>query len=413
LFSVAARVAQAAPSITAPASGSTVSGLVSIVCTNSGGSTVGIYVDGNWVGGSPYSWNTASVSNGSHGLLCNGYADGSPNGSAGENIMVSNGGAPPSPGATPTPSSNTGACAPSVDVNCTGHKDSAALQTAMNCTGSVVRPHGICDVNVGLVGTSIGYDGTDATLNVESSVSTGVTLVTGQNAYGSLPWKGLRMSGSSNNSTGLLLAGNFTQVEEPAISGFTNNITIGNYAYLDTIITPTIWNGGAGIYCPSGTDSGEGINIVNGQIFNLGTGIYNAGCGFTIIGTHFDGISASPLVVVEGPNGAGIDCTNCYVEEFGAQPSGPMVSLTGYNGFGAFTWQGGSIGQDSYNNAPVLSLTNNGNATSAPYTKFINMAFKGVSLTGLSTNKNVALCGDTNLNGGGLLGNVPNSGPCP
>lgn len=58
--------------------------------------TVGIYVDGNWVGGSPYAWNTVAVSNGSHGLLCNGYVNGSPDGSAGENVTVSNAGAPPS-----------------------------------------------------------------------------------------------------------------------------------------------------------------------------------------------------------------------------------------------------------------------------------------------------------------------------
>jgi hypothetical protein len=83
LVSVAALAAQAAPTITAPASGSAVSGSVSILCSNPGGSTVGIYVDGNWVGGSPYAWNTVAVSNGSHGLLCNGYVNGSPDGSAG------------------------------------------------------------------------------------------------------------------------------------------------------------------------------------------------------------------------------------------------------------------------------------------------------------------------------------------
>ena len=95
----------------------------------------------------------------------------------------------------------------------------------------------------------------------------------------------------------------------------------------------------------------------------------------------------------EGSNGAGTDCTNCYVEEFGTQPSGPIISVTGYNGFGSFNWQGGSIGQDSYSNAAVLSLTNNGTPTSAPYVKFLNTAFKGVGLSGLAANSNVALCG--------------------
>jgi hypothetical protein len=298
-------------------------------------------------------------------------------------------------------------------VVCTGAADSSILQGAMNCPGAVVRPHGTCDVNTGLIGTNIGFDGTDATLNVEATVPTGVTLVTGANAYNSKPWKNLRLAGSNNNSTGLILKGNFTQIENPSISGFTNNITIGNNAYLDTIVTPTIWNGGTGIYCPTGTDSGEGITVVSGEIFNLGTASYNSGCGLTFFGTHFDGIAASVHVLNEGSNGAGTDCTNCYIEEFGTQPSGPIISVTGYNGFGSFNWQGGSIGQDSYTNTTMLSLTNNGTSTSAPYAKFLNTAFKGVGLSGLAANSNVALCGDVNLNGGGLIGNVPNSGVCP
>jgi hypothetical protein len=324
----------------------------------------------------------------------------------------------PTPTSTPTVTSTTSpTCAFSgqstIDVSCTGVADSQVLQEAMNCSGSVVRPHGTCDVNTGLVGTNIGYEGADATLNVESTVLTGVTLVTGPNAYSSKPWRSLRLVGTNNNSTGLLLQGNFTQIDQPSISGFTNNITIGNYGYLDTIIAPVIWNGGNGIYCPTATDSGEGITVIGGEIFNLGTASYNSGCGLTFFGTHFDGIASSVHVLNEGSNGAGTDCTNCYIEEFGSQPSGPIISISGYNGFGSFNWQGGAIGQDSYSNATLLSLTNNGTATYAPYAKFLNTTFKGISLTGLSTNSKVALCGDTNLNGGGLIGNVPNTGICP
>jgi hypothetical protein len=429
--------------ITTPLSGSTVSGVISFNCTNLGG-TVGLYIDDNFVGYNPYSWNTTTAANGNHYLLCNGYLNSSLIGSASVNVTVSNGVSTPTPGPTPTPiaTAATSAAAASIatfsptpsatptpnptptpscvnsgqstiDVVCTGVADSYVLQGAMNCSGSVVRPHGTCDVNTGIMGTNIGFDGTDATLNVEPTVPTGVTLITGPNAYSSKPWKNLRLVGSNNNSTGLLLEGNFTQIENPSISGFTNNITVGNYAYLDTIVTPTIWNGGTGIYCPAGTDSGEGITVVSGEIFNLGTASYNSGCGLTFFGTHFDGIAASVHVLNEGSNGAGTDCTNCYVEEFGTQPSGPIISVTGYNGFGSFNWQGGSIGQDAYSNAAVLSLTNNGTSTSAPYVKFLNTAFKGVGLSGLAANSNVALCGDINLNGGGLIGNVPNSGSCP
>ena len=99
-------------------------------------------------------------------LACNGYANGSPNGSAGENVTISNGGAAPSPGASPTSISGGVGCASTVVVTCTGHDDSPALQEAMNCAGSVVKAHGICDVNTGLTGTNIGYDGTDATLKI-------------------------------------------------------------------------------------------------------------------------------------------------------------------------------------------------------------------------------------------------------
>src|SRR5271154_934392 len=112
---------------------------------------------------------------------------------------------------------NASACASTIDVFCTGSADGPALQTAMNCPGSVVRPHGTCDVNQGLVGTNIGYEGADATLNVEPSVTPGVTLVTGANAYSSKPWSHLRMTGSS--ATGLLLEGNFTHLDQPSISG--------------------------------------------------------------------------------------------------------------------------------------------------------------------------------------------------
>jgi hypothetical protein len=269
-------------------------------------------------------------------------------------------------------------------------------------------------VNQALVGTDIGYEGEDATLSVEPTVSTGVTLVTGTNAYTSRPWAHLRMTGSSH--AGLLLEGNFTHLDQPSISGFANNVTIGSNAYLDTIIAPTIWSGGQGIYCPTSPNAGEGIVVVGGEIFNLVTGSYNSGCGLTFSGTHFDGISGTPLVLNEGSNGAWTDCTNCYIE-LNVQPSsGVMLSVTGYDGGGSMEWIGGQIQQDNFSASTLLlSLTNSGTGSSAPYARVSNTRLRNVSLSTLSTNPNIALCADTSvpLSGGGSIGNVPNSGICP
>jgi len=416
-------------SITNPAANATVSGMVSFVCTDSvPNSSVRLYIDDVYVSGSPYLWKSTTTTNGSHYLLCNGYVNGSFTGSASENVMVTNVAPTPVPTIAPTPVPTTAptntpipigvptpsACTSTVDVFCTGSADGAALQAAMNCSGSVVRPHGTCDVNQALVGTNIGYEGEDATLNVEPTVATGVTLVTSANAYTSRPWAHLRMTGSS--STGLLLEGNFTHLDQPSISGFANNITIGNNAYLDTIIAPTIWSGGRGIYCPTSSNAGEGIVVVGGEIFNLVTGSYNSGCGLTFSGTHFDGISGTPLVLNEGSNGAWTDCTNCYIE-LNVQPSGgAMLAVTGYDGGGSMEWIGGQIQQDNFNASTLLlSLTNNGTASSAPYVRVSNTRFRNITLTGFSSNANVALCADTSipLSGGGSIGNVPNSGICP
>jgi hypothetical protein len=346
--------------------------------------------------------------------------NGMPNGTSGENVVVSNSTsttvATPKASGSPTPTSapTPSACASTVDVFCTGSTDDPALQAAMNCAGSVVRPHGTCDVNQGLVGTNIGYEGEDATLNVEPTVPTGVTLVTAASAYASRPWAHLRMTGTS--ATGLLLEGNFTQLDQLSISGFTNNIMIGTNAYLDTIIAPTIWNGGTGINCPTSSNAGEGIVVLSGEIFNLATAGYNSGCGLTLFGTHFDAMTGPTLVLNEGSNGASTDCTNCYIEAHSQPNSGALLSLTGYDGGGSIEWIGGQIQQDNFNVSTLLaSLVNNGTASSAPYVRVSHTRFRNISLAGLSTNPNVALCADTSipLNGGGLIGNVPNSGVCP
>jgi hypothetical protein len=72
-------------SITNPAANAIVSGTVSFTCTDSApNSKVGLYIDETYVSAGPYSWNTTAMANGSHYLVCNGYVNGSGNGSVGE-----------------------------------------------------------------------------------------------------------------------------------------------------------------------------------------------------------------------------------------------------------------------------------------------------------------------------------------
>jgi CSLREA domain-containing protein len=88
--------------ITSPAAGSTVSGVVTFACTNPGG-TANLYIDDVFVAHSSFSWNTASFSSGRHNLLCNGYQSGVLIGHAIENVTVSNSAPTPTPTPSPTP----------------------------------------------------------------------------------------------------------------------------------------------------------------------------------------------------------------------------------------------------------------------------------------------------------------------
>jgi hypothetical protein len=76
--------------ITSPAAGGTVSGVVIFSCSVPPGDTANLYIDDVLVGYSSYSWNTTTYKNASHYLLCNGYRSGSLVRSAAENVKVSN-----------------------------------------------------------------------------------------------------------------------------------------------------------------------------------------------------------------------------------------------------------------------------------------------------------------------------------
>jgi len=82
-------------SITNPAADSAVSATVPFSCTDTApDAVVNLYIDDVYVAGgnSPFtfSWDTTAASNGSHYLVCNGYVNGGTNGSAAENVTVSN-----------------------------------------------------------------------------------------------------------------------------------------------------------------------------------------------------------------------------------------------------------------------------------------------------------------------------------
>lgn len=451
--------------ITSPAANSSVSGTVSFTCSNPGGTT-NVYIDEIFVGYSPYSWNTTTVANGNYYLSCNGYLGGKGNGTISESVTVANAASTPKPtsssspiptlGPSPTPTviptaaptlaptvapsstptqASSAACAypgqTTIDYTCTNKQDSPGLQAAMNCSGAVVRPHGVCDLNVGLTGTNINYEGADATLNCESTFAPNsagtescVTIVTGTNQYlvgEPLVWNNLKINdigGQTPNSTGLMVAGNLVTIKNLSINGFLSGLGFGTYAFLDDIYSLNIWNSNTGIACSGGTEV-EGFRFYGGQIFNSNYGLQNTGgCQMQFFGTHFDGIAIQPL-------SGGFTCHDCSIEEFTGQPSaGVMMSVSGDNAFSSILWQGGNIAQDASSNVPIITVTNTNSPatpTSAPWARFVDTFVRGVSTTvegngmTITSDPNVSICGIVSApgNNAGYNGDVSNSGACP
>jgi hypothetical protein len=305
-------------------------------------------------------------------------------------------------------------------VFCTNSHDGAQLQAAMKCQGSVVRPHGTCDVDANLTGTNIGFEGADAQLNIESGFTQGVTMATGANQYNAMPWDNLTINGTgAANSNCFNLAGNFTAIHNLSCQGFTQLVGVQSNGYNDDFYSAKLYNGGQGIFCGGGlNNAGEGIRFYGGAIFNLVSGFFNSACQLSFVGTHFDGLSN---VIGAGP----FNCTDCSIEEFTNQPTGGvMFSLSGVNAFSGINFMGGGVAQDNATNVPLITITNvNGvnPAISAPFAKFTNVFVRGVGVTvegngvTMSADPNLALCGVTSApnNNGGFAGDVPNSGSCP
>jgi hypothetical protein len=320
----------------------------------------------------------------------------------------------PTPTAVQTPTPTGGF---DTNVNCTGTKDSAALETAFSHPGRVLS-HGPCTLDrpITVAADNTGFEGDGAPWTAASSA---ITFTTGANSYNTPAWRGLVLRGPGTRTTtvGLQVNGNFGSFVTPDIQGFGTQVAIGPNGYLDTFIDARLAGDGTGtgLLCPGSANAGEGIILVGGKIFNLAVGSNNQGCGLTFLGTHMDGLTASPVIVDQevGSNGAASDFVDAYIELFGMPSGGAIFTLTGYNGYGSITWRGGQIQEDQSGTTPDLIHVNNIQPSTAyaPFATLDRVRIQSIVTSPLPSH--VALCGSTSLNGGGQLGNLANVGACP
>ncbi len=400
IFSTATRAVSGTVTMTNPADGATVTGMVNVTCTDSNPSaSFGFYVDDVWkvASSGTFAWNTTTVPNGGHGLLCNAYVNGAGDGGAAESVTVANGVSGGGGGG--------GSSGGDINVNCNGTTDSAALKTAFS-TASRVLSHGPCGIDQPLTidADSVGYQGDGSPWIAPGSA---VTFVTGPNSYNTPPWNNLVLRGPRNGSAtvGLQVNGNFATFVGLDVQGFGIQVQIGPNGFLDTFISPRLASNGGdtGFYCPTSSNAGEGIMFHGGEMFNLAQGIVNEGCGLQVHGTHIDTIAAAPVVLNPGSNGAYIDFISAYIELNTTPTTGAIFTVSGP----ALTWTAGQIQEDN-NASPTLIQINNGAGT-VSYATFDRARFVRVST---SVSALVALCGDVSF-GGGTATNVTNVGFCP
>jgi len=317
----------------------------------------------------------------------------------------------PTPAATsptPTPAPNAGV------VHCTGSQDSAAIDAAFKSGAAQVRTFGACDLDTTLTeevdNVGLKTDGTP--WHAEGS---GLVVNTGPNSYTTPAWDTLTLTGPGTGTAtvGLQVDANFLTFNDLHVSGFGTQFQVGSNGYLITLNNARLYGdgNGVGINCVGGNNAGEGVNIISGQIFNLFNGIMDSGCDLTFIGTHEDTITGSLVTT----NGVGVDFINSYIEETGSSfpSSGAIFTVNGHNAYAHVTFTGGQIQEDNFNTPPPLAnITGAGPGGQNPYVKITNVRLSSVTLP-TSTSPMFAICGSTSLNGGGTLGNIPNSGVCP
>jgi hypothetical protein len=428
--------AHASVVMTVPQENAVVTSPVSVVCTDSNpGAVFSFYLDDTFVTQSTSGQWTTPLSAGSHYLVCNAYIKGVQDGAADADVTVASSATPtpsvvPTPLSTPTPQTSPSPVGtptpvrtptPTVtgDVHCTGSHDSAALKAAFTSGAQLVRSFGPCGIDTPLTiaADKVAYQGDGSPWTASGS---GVIFTTGPNSYNTPAWSTLvlRGPGTGTATVGLQVNGNFGNFTNLDSQGFGTELAIGPNGYLVTFVNPRLAGdgNGTGIACPTSSNAGEGITFLGGVIFNLSVGSLNQGCGLTLVGTHTDTITGSPATVDEGSNGASTDFVNAYFEETGSvfPSSGAIFTVKGYNGYGSLTFSNGQIQEDNFKTPPnLINLTNNAGSgsQSAPFATFNSVRIASLKTSSLPAN--VAICGSTSLNGGGLLGNVPNVGVCP
>src|ERR1700687_3014242 len=105
-FVLLPKLVGATVTMTSPADGSSVAGMVAVNCTDTNsGATFGFYVDNIFQTSSSgaWSWDTSAVSQGSHYVLCNAYHPGTYSGGAAASVIVRPLTSTPSPAPTLTP----------------------------------------------------------------------------------------------------------------------------------------------------------------------------------------------------------------------------------------------------------------------------------------------------------------------
>ncbi|MGH8336760.1 MAG: hypothetical protein ACRETL_08095, partial [Gammaproteobacteria bacterium] len=158
----------------------------------------------------------------------------------------------------------------------------AASQDATNQSFIILPAGRTCAVKSTLVfpGSCVGVRGNGAVLDFRSLPSGGpsavaISIISSHpySPYGDnlVPWDQLHLigPGASSATIGVRIETGQAVIERPDINGFGVGIQFGNFAYVDQIDHPSIWNTGVGIDCPAGLkDAGENITINQGVIFN-------------------------------------------------------------------------------------------------------------------------------------------------
>ncbi|HTT76698.1 MAG TPA: hypothetical protein VMF50_12060 [Candidatus Binataceae bacterium] len=305
----------------------------------------------------------------------------------------------------------------------------APSQDAINQNYIVLPAGRTCVVKSGIVfpGSCAGLKGNGAVLDFRSlkapsSWPSAITIVSSHpySPYGDnlVPWNQLHLigPGASSATIGLRIETGHVVLERPDINGFGVGIQLGNYAYVDQIDHPSIWNTGAGIDCPAGLkDAGENITVNQGAIFNSGIGVRSFGCGISMNQTSFDGLGSSAVITRSA-----FRCFGCYIEYFAAI-SAPIFDISNCNAWSFVDFRGGTI-QNDHRGANIGALVSNHPERicggSGPWASFDDVFFANLNPQGKcdfgagaaciigSNSHQVRILNSTNGSGGGSMGNV-------